>query len=191
MARTAAIGVAVSVIGAALLLAGCSGTTGDAEPSVVSSGITVPAAGTESAPTTLNPSIIGQAEKHHAAVLTRALAGTTLDEKQWIVLNQALAADEPIERTAHIARIAGMTQWDRADVETALNALFDSGLLAATPSGLLEPTEAGQALAGEVRAESGAIVQAAYGAVTPEDLATTARVLTTITARMAEELDHP
>ncbi|WP_107655817.1 hypothetical protein [Nocardia suismassiliense] len=146
---------------------------------------------TATAPTTLNPSIIGQAEKHHTAVLTRALAGTTLDEKQWIVLNQALAAGEPIEHSAHTARIAAMTQWATTEVETAANALLAKGLLATTPQGLLEPTDTGKAVVGKVRTESGAIVAAAYGAVPAEDLATAARVLVTITARMAQELTHP
>ncbi|GAB4589476.1 hypothetical protein [Nocardia sp. IFM 10818] len=140
------------------------------------------------APATLNPSIIGRAEKHHTAVLTRALAGTTLDEKQWIVLNQALAAGAPVERAAHITRIAGLTQWNPADVETAVAALLDAALLRTASGELIEPTDTGTALAAKVRAESGAIVQAAYGAVAPEDLATAARVLATITARMAEEL---
>ncbi|MFE6863146.1 hypothetical protein [Nocardia sp. NPDC057668] len=143
---------------------------------------------TTTAPTTLNPAVIGQAEKHHTAVLARALAGTTLDEKRWIVLNQALAAGEPVERDAHIARVAAMTRWAGADVETAVNALLADALLTTAPGGLLEPTDTGKAVVGKVRAESGAIVNAAYGAVAPEDLATAARVLATITARMAEEL---
>ncbi|MGX1811059.1 hypothetical protein ACWIGI_35515 [Nocardia sp. NPDC055321] len=137
---------------------------------------------------TLNPAIVGQAEKHHAAILNRALAGTTLDEHQWIVLNQALAAGEPVEPAAYIARIARMTRWNPADVETAIDALLGSGLLATTPEGSVEPTAAGTALAGRIRAESGAIVSAAYGSVSPEDLAIAARVLATVTARMAEEL---
>ncbi|GAB2665009.1 hypothetical protein GCM10027088_49690 [Nocardia goodfellowii] len=136
----------------------------------------------------MTPSIIGQAEKHHTAVLTRALNGTTLDEKQWIVLNQATG--EPVERTAHIDRIAGLTKWTSAEVETALNALLAKGLLANTPHGRLESTTAGKAIVGKVRSESGAIVDAAYGVVSPEDLATAARVLAVITARMAEELAH-
>ncbi|QNE22116.1 hypothetical protein F1D05_34675 [Kribbella qitaiheensis] len=143
---------------------------------------------TTTGPATLTPSIIGQAEKHHTAVLTRALAGTTLDEKQWITLNQTLAAGEPVERSAQIARIAGMTQWNPADVDTALAALLDSGLLRAESGSQVEVTEAGKTLAGKVRTESGVIVAAAYGAVAPADLATAARVLATITARMAEEL---
>ncbi|MEV6213810.1 hypothetical protein [Nocardia sp. NPDC051833] len=138
--------------------------------------------------TTLNPSVIGQAEKHHTAVLARALAGTTLDEKQWIVLNQALAAGAPIDPAAHITRVAAMTQWNPADARTALIALLESGQLRATSDDLVEPTEDGAALVSKVRAESGAIVAAAYSAVAPEDLATAARVLATVTARMAEEL---
>lgn len=143
---------------------------------------------TTTAPATLNPSVIGQAEKHHTAILARALAGTTLDEKQWIVLNQALTAGAPVDSAAHVARVAAMTQWDPADVESALTALLESSLLQTNSDDLIAPTEDGAALAGKVRAESGAIVSAAYNAVAPDDLATTARVLATITARMAEEL---
>ncbi|QIS02189.1 hypothetical protein F5X71_07525 [Nocardia brasiliensis] len=186
--RTAAFVGAVSVVGAALLLAGCTGATGPhSNTTVAATGTTesVPAA-----PATLSPAIIGQAEKHHAAVLTRVLAGTTLDERQWIVLNQTLAATEPVERAAHITRVAGLTRWAPADVEASLQALLDSGLLQVISDGTIEPSAAGKNLADKVRAESGAIVAAAYGAVTPEDLAAAARVLTTITARMAEELAH-
>ncbi|MGW6421282.1 hypothetical protein ACWF82_01265 [Nocardia sp. NPDC055053] len=190
--RTVTVGVAVSVVGAALLLAGCNGAMGEAGPrsntTVAATSTTDSAPSAVAVPATLNPAIIGQAEKHHTAVLTRALAGTTLDEKQWIVLNQTLAAPEPVERAAHITRIAGLTRWDPADVESSLQALLDSGLLHVISDGLLEPTAAGKSLADKVRAESGAIVTAAYGVVAPEDLAITARVLTTITARMAEEL---
>ncbi|MFD4462780.1 hypothetical protein [Nocardia sp. NPDC058480] len=190
--RTINVGIAVSVIAVALLLTGCNATGTDTGPSP---GTTAPAARTTeparaTTPTSLSPSIIGQAEKHHTAVLTRALADTALDEKQWIVLNQALAAGAPVDRAAHITRITGLTQWDPADVETALTALLENGLLQATSSTLIEPTATGTALADKIRAESGKIVAAAYSAVTPEDLATAARVLTTITARMAAELAH-
>ncbi|MFE9403461.1 hypothetical protein ACFYNY_16970 [Streptomyces sp. NPDC006530] len=140
---------------------------------------------------TLNPSIIGQAEKHHAAILTRALAGTALDEKQWITLNQALAAGAPVERNAHVARISGLTQWATADVEMALAALIESGLAQPLPDSLIEVTDDGRALAGKVRAETGAVLDRAYSSVPPEELAAAARTLATITARMAEELTRP
>ncbi|MFB7720841.1 hypothetical protein [Nocardia sp. NPDC056100] len=136
----------------------------------------------------LNPSIIGQAEKHHTAVLTRVLAGTTLDERQWITLNQALAQGIPVARTAHVARVAGMTQWDPADVEAAVAALVGKDLLATLPGDEIRINDAGSELVARVRAASGKIVGPAYGSVSPEELEIAARVLITITARMGEEL---
>lgn len=137
---------------------------------------------------TLNPAIIGQAEKHHIAVLTRALSGTTLDEKQWITLNQALAAGAPVERATYVARVAGMTQWAPFDVETALVALVEGGLVRELPGNQAEVTDTGAELVTRVRAAAGEIIGAAYGSVPAEDMAIAARVLTTITARMAEAL---
>lgn len=143
---------------------------------------------TNTAAITLNPAIIGQAEKHHTAVLTRALSGTTLDEKQWITLNQALAAGAPVERAAYVARLAGMTQWAPADIETALVALLEGGLVRELPGNQAEVTETGAEVVAKVSAAAGAIIGAAYASVPAEDMAIAARVLTTITARMAEAL---
>lgn len=137
---------------------------------------------------TLNPSIIGQAEKHHTAILTLALAGTTLDEKQWITLNQLVAADAAVAGEAHVAKVAGMTQWQPADVEHALNLLVTAGLVRQTASGQVEISEAGRETVARVRAVSGGIVGRAYGSVAPEELEVAARVLVAITARMSEEL---
>ncbi|MBF6544220.1 hypothetical protein [Nocardia brasiliensis] len=136
---------------------------------------------------TLNPAIIGQAEKHHTAILTRALSGTTLDEQRWITLNQALAGG-PIERSVHVAKVAEMTQWELATVADAVTALIEDGLLAESVVGQVEITEAGRDMVARVRAASGKILGPAYGAVSAEELAIAARVLMTITARMAEEL---
>ncbi|MGK5557063.1 hypothetical protein ACSNOI_36180 [Actinomadura kijaniata] len=145
---------------------------------------------TATAPTTLNPSIVGQAEKHHTALLARVLSGTTLDEKRWITLNQALASGEAVERAAHVAHVARLTRWAPADVDDALTALVESGLAQESPAGRVEVTDAGRALVATVRAESGEVIGRAYGSVPAEDLAVAARVLTAITARMAEELAH-
>ncbi|APA94178.1 helix-turn-helix domain-containing protein [Nocardia seriolae] len=136
---------------------------------------------------TLNPAIVGQAEKHHAAILSRVLSGTTLDEQRWITLNQTLAAGAPVARAEHIVKIATMTRWTPESVADAVSALLETGLLA-SQGDRIEVTDAGRALVARVRADSGRIVDAAYGSVSPEDLATAARVLTVITARMAEEL---
>ncbi|MFE3989959.1 hypothetical protein ACFXPR_36255 [Nocardia tengchongensis] len=142
---------------------------------------------TTTAPT-LNPAIIGQAEKHHTAILTRALSGTTLNEQRWITLNQALAAAGPVERSAHIAQVAAMTQWEPTTVADAVTALVEGGLLAELSADQVEITEAGRGMVGRVRADAGKILGPAYGAVSAEELAIAARVLVTITARMSEEL---
>ncbi|QIS02188.1 winged helix DNA-binding protein [Nocardia brasiliensis] len=139
------------------------------------------------APVTLNPAIIGQAEKHHTATLTRALSGTTLNEQRWITLNQALAAG-PVERSVHVAKVAGMTQWEPATVADAVTALIADGLLAESAGGRVEITERGRDMVAQVCGASGKILGPAYGAVSAEELAIAARVLVTITARMAEEL---
>ncbi|WP_019931730.1 helix-turn-helix domain-containing protein [Nocardia sp. BMG111209] len=140
---------------------------------------------------TLNPSIVGRAEKHHSAILTRALSGTTLDEHQWITLNQIVAAGTPIDRAGHIDHIATLTRWSPAEVGTALSRLLDAGLLRELPEGRAELTAAGRDLVARIRTETGETISRAYGSVSPEDLATAARVLTTITARMAAELSLP
>ncbi|WP_330183971.1 hypothetical protein OHB26_10335 [Nocardia sp. NBC_01503] len=142
---------------------------------------------TTTAPT-LNPAIIGQAEKHHTAILARALTGTTLDERQWITLNQALAAGVAVPRVAHIARVAGMTRWEPNEVERAAAALIEKGLLAMLPGDEVQINAAGREMVARVRAASGKILDPAYGVVSQEELEIAARVLTAITARMSEEL---
>ncbi len=79
--------------------------------------------------TTLNPSIVGQAEKAHGAILNRALAGTTLDEKQWITLNLAFAVRAAIARAQLVARVASATKFDPTAVEAAIAALTGTRLV--------------------------------------------------------------
>jgi DNA-binding MarR family transcriptional regulator len=142
------------------------------------------------APATLNPSIVGQAEKHHSAVLTRALSGTTLDEQQWVTLHLAVTADGPLDRSAHLTRVAHLTRWAPADVEAAVTRLLAAGLLRALPGDRAEATPEGRDLVTRIRTETGEIVSRAYGSVSPEDLATAARVLTAITAQLSAELSR-
>ncbi|MEV4254794.1 hypothetical protein AB0J52_16715 [Spirillospora sp. NPDC049652] len=137
--------------------------------------------------TTLTPKIIGRVEKHHTAVLARSLRGTTLDEKQWITLSQLAA---PTGRQDHTARIAALTQWPGRDVEKALDNLLTSGYAEALPDGDIQATGTGRALVATVREASADTITRAYSAATPEDLATTARVLEAITARLADDLAH-
>lgn len=132
--------------------------------------------------TTLNPSIVGQTEKVHTAILARALEGTALDETQWITLNLAIAADG-IDHAQLVQRVTAATKRNAALVEAAITALEDRGLLATATV-----TDAGRELVGSVRAGIAPIVARAYGQVAEEDLAVAARALTIITAALSQEL---
>jgi len=136
----------------------------------------------------LNPQIIGQAEKHHTALLERALSGTTVDERQWITLNLALAADAAVEREAHIAHVADVTAWEKDGIDAALHALVGSGLLAAGTDARLEVTAAGRDLVTGVRGRMNEVLSHAYDTVSPADHAVAARALTAITAALSAEL---
>lgn len=134
---------------------------------------------------TLNPSIVGQAEKAHSAILLRALAGTAVDETQWIVLNMA-AVPEP--RSDLVARVAAATHFDPAAVEAAIDGVTAAGLIGPLPGQGLGVTTEGRAFVDGVRRSTGEVVARAYGGIGDEDLATAAGVLVTITARLSEEL---
>jgi hypothetical protein len=138
---------------------------------------------------TLNPSIVGQAEKAHGAILKRILAGTGLDERQWITVQLALGAGASIGRGDLVERVGAAAKFDPPVVEAATSALITSGLLAALPGAgeRLAVTDPGRDFVGAARAEIAELIGAAYGAVPPEDLATAARVLTTITAKLSEQ----
>ncbi len=137
---------------------------------------------------TLSPSIVGQAEKAHAAILKRAISGTTLDEQQWITLNVVLASSAGIDSTELVARVASSAKFDPTDVEAAIAALTDAKLVEELPgsSGNVIVTETGRALVERLRGQIGPLVARAYGNIPPEDLATAARVLTEITVKLSE-----
>jgi DNA-binding MarR family transcriptional regulator len=141
-------------------------------------------------PTTLNPAIIGQAEKAHKAILDRILAETTLDEKQWITVQVALAAGASFDRVQLVAGVASAAKFDAADVEAAIAALTGAGLVQAAPGadGQLTFTVEGRVLVENLRGETRAIIARAYRDIPAEDLATTARVLTAVTAKISDEL---
>ena len=73
---------------------------------------------------------------------------------------------------------------------TAIAALAGAGLVQAAPEAgaQLTFTAAGRVLVENLRGETRDIIARAYGDIPAEDLATTGRVLTAITARISEEL---
>ncbi len=121
-------------------------------------------------------------------MLRQALAGTTLDETQWITLVLANGASGPIDRVRHVAHVAQEARFQAGDVQQAIGELVRQSLLA-EEDGRLAVTSEGSATVARVRAATGPAVARAYAAIPSDDLAITARVLTEITARLAAELD--
>jgi DNA-binding MarR family transcriptional regulator len=140
--------------------------------------------------TVLSPSIVGQAEKAHGAVLRKVLAGTSLDEQQWITVQFADAAGAGISRGDLIGRVSAAAKFDPPTVDRAVTALIGASLLEQRPGAddQLAVTQAGRDLVSALRARIGELIAGAYGSVPPADLATAARVLVTITARLSAEL---
>ncbi|MGH3188574.1 MAG: hypothetical protein ACRDPY_39185 [Streptosporangiaceae bacterium] len=138
----------------------------------------------------LNPAIVGQAEKAHAAILKRLLAGTTLDEQQWITLQFAIRAGDALGRGDLVTRVSGTAQYEHAAVEAAIAALINASLMEEFPGtdDQVAATAEGRTLLTTLRSKVTELTGPAYGAITPEDSATAARVLTTITAKLNEEL---
>jgi hypothetical protein len=138
----------------------------------------------------LNPAIVGQAEKAHAAILKRLLANTTLDEQQWITLQFAVGAGAALGRGDLVTRVSGAAQYDRAAVDAAITALIGASLMEEFPGtdNQVAATAEGRTLLTTLRGKVTELVGAAYGAITPEDSATAARVLATLTAKLNEEL---
>jgi hypothetical protein len=137
----------------------------------------------------LNPSVVGQAEKAHAAILKKVLIGTTLDEHQWITLQLALASGGRVEPQGLIDQVSQAAKYSPTEVEIAINALVEASLMkSVTDEPNLAVTPEGRELVSTLRAQVAQYIGGAYGSLSPEDLATTARVLTSITANLSENL---
>jgi len=138
--------------------------------------------------TVLNPSIIGQAEKAHSAVLDLVLVGTSLDEKQWITLQLTAAADGPVRADELVAQVTNKAKFAAADVRAALEGLTRADLIAGSDAELITVTEVGATLVAELRAKAARYVSHAYEQIPTADLIVAARVLTTITATLSADL---
>jgi DNA-binding MarR family transcriptional regulator len=131
----------------------------------------------------LTPQIVGQAENAHKPFLVPILASTGTTMNQWVALTMTMAAGGGIEADRLAAQIVGSLKIDQTAARGAISELIGNGLLAEEAS-RVELTGAGRARYGQIRAEIDAIIARVYGDIPTEDLATAARVLTLITARL-------
>jgi hypothetical protein len=138
---------------------------------------------------TLNPALVGQAEKAHNAVLKKVLSGTSLDEVQWITVQLALAAGDGVDRGELLARVHDAAKFELDTLTAALGALIRAGLVQERPAGTerLAVTVAGQDLVSTLRQRVTELIGPAYGSIPPEQLAIAAQVLSALTAKLSEE----
>jgi DNA-binding MarR family transcriptional regulator len=137
---------------------------------------------TSTAPT-LNPRILGQAGNAHKPLLARILARTGTTEHQWMALTMTAAAGGHIEADRLTRELVGALKIDQVAARDAIAELVAERLLAddATRVAL---TDAGRERHSLIHAEVDAVIAPAYADIPAGDLATAARVLTLITARL-------
>lgn len=138
---------------------------------------------------TLNPQIVGQAENAHLPVLKRILARTGTTKNQWVALTLTTAAGGAVDRDQLAGRLTGALKIDHADAGATITELTTARLLedvSGEVSGV-GLTESGQARYREIRAAVDEVIGRAYRDIPADDLATAARVLTLITARLNAE----
>ena len=140
----------------------------------------------------LNPQIVGQLEKRHQAILKKVLAGTSLDEEQWITVQVALGAGKSIGRNELVGRVSGAATYEPAAVEAAIAGLAKASLVEELPGtdSQLAVTSRGRELVSTLRARVQDLIGPAYSSVAPEDLATAGKVVTAITARLTAALEN-
>lgn len=135
---------------------------------------------------TFSTQLIGQTEKTLNAILDRLLAGTGLDEPQWVTLTVAVMSGESADRDAFASRIAGSLKISEDEARTRIDELVAAGLLG--EGSPVRVTDAGKQLQARIRGEVARITERMWGDLPPDDLAVAGRVLTTVLERANAEL---
>jgi DNA-binding MarR family transcriptional regulator len=141
---------------------------------------------------TFSTPLLGQTEKALNAILARQLAGTGLDELQWVTLTltQTLAGSGSIERDELVARLVADLKVSEAQALALVTALAAARLLAVADGdgSPVKITEAGRQLHAKIRTAVTEIIQRMWGDLPADDLAVAARVLSVIRERANAEL---
>jgi DNA-binding MarR family transcriptional regulator len=136
---------------------------------------------------TLNPQVLGQAEKAHQAMLEHITSGTGITYHQFVALTMTGASGGLVGRDQLVGQLVGALKIDRVAAGTIIADLAAAGLLQDLPNEVAF-TEAGQTRYRQLRAAVDDVVGRVYGDLPAEDLATAGQVLTTITTRLNAEL---
>lgn len=142
------------------------------------------------APSTLTPRILGEAENAHRALLGRFLAGTGLTYHHWVALAATAAEEAGTERGLLVERLTGGLKIDEATARETVAELATMGLVRSLPGGedRIALTGTGQARHSEIRGAISEVISRIYGEVPHDELVTAGRVLSRITGRVNAEL---
>jgi DNA-binding MarR family transcriptional regulator len=137
---------------------------------------------------TFSTALVGQTETAFGAILDRQLTGTGLSAPQWITLSVALAGGGSVERARLVRQVAGARRVNESDVQAFIDELASEGLLRAPGDERVMVTDAGRRLHGRISSAVAEITDRLWGDLAAEELATAARVLSTVLARANQEL---
>jgi hypothetical protein len=140
--------------------------------------------------TTLNPQVIGQAERALGALMNRVLAVTGGTFHQWVALTLTTAAGGTIDRDQLLSRMTSALKTDDTTALAAIAELTAAKLLEDRPgeAARVGLTDTGRTRYRQLRTAIDQVTARLYGDLPAEDLATAGRVLGVLTARANAEL---
>jgi DNA-binding MarR family transcriptional regulator len=139
---------------------------------------------------TLNPQVLGQAEKAHGALLRRILEGTPHTYHHWVAFSLIVAGDGRIDPDALVERMTGALKIDDSTARNVIGELTDARVIETTSldGRGLQLTDEGQETYRRLRTAVDETIGVLYADIPADDLATAGRVLALITARANAEL---
>jgi hypothetical protein len=145
---------------------------------------------TMSTTSTFSAQLLGQTEKTLNAILDGLLAGTGLDEPQWVTLTIAVTSGGPVDRDPLVSRVAGSLKISEARARARVDELAAAQLLDASgvDGSSVRVTDVGNQLYGRIRGAVVEITERMWGDLPAEDLAAAGRVLTAVLERANAEL---
>jgi DNA-binding MarR family transcriptional regulator len=132
--------------------------------------------------------VIGRTERALGPLMDRVLAGTGGTFHQWVALNFTAVDGDSIDRSQLIARLANALQIDDTAAEATIAEMADEGLLQTVSGSVVALSDAGRERYARIRAATDQTSAPLYAGIPADDLATTRRVLTTISERADTQL---
>jgi hypothetical protein len=137
----------------------------------------------------LDPRVIGQAEKTLNAFLDRLLAGTGVTEPQWVILTLTVTGGGTAEHDQLAREVVHALKIPEATAQALIGDLVAKRFLQVPAEGSpVTVTDSGQQLHSRIRAATTEITQRLWSDLPAEDLATAGRILSIITDRANAEL---